>query len=346
MAGGAYGILLYGTTGTLSNLAGGRIVGTTTDAIYVGSGTVTTLSNAGTIAAGRYGVEVLNGATISTLSNTGLIDASDRGIQTEGGATLSTLTNSGTVQGTSYGMLLAGTSGTISNLAGGRIAGTADDAVYVSGNVTSLSNAGTFAGGSGSGDAGVQFVTSGTVGTLTNSGNITGFRGVEMLGSSGLGSLVNSGTISGVASGVYTESSNPLTSLVNAGRIEGATAGFDITAGGLKSIANTGTIAYTGAGTGPAIRVGSGDYLGDATGASGPALTSTGAGALIDGTIVNSGTVFHGFQIENQDVTVSADGAAGIFTSGTLNVVNGNLTTTSGTITLDAAISVNGGTGT
>jgi hypothetical protein len=573
------------------NEAGGQIQAT--GYVAVSFQNLTSGTNAGTIDGSLYGIQLYSG-TVQNFTNTGLVKGGSRGLNQDY-STIGVFTNSGTVEGGGFGMALNATTGTISNLTGGRIAATNGDGVYVSGNVASLSNAGTIAGGTGSGDAGVQLAGSGTVATLTNDGNITGFRGVELLDSSGIGSLVNSGTISGVTSGVYNVGSNPVTSLVNqagglisgggnagiegsryetidnagtiegasygvnlvstgsvttftnrsggvvrgissqgfyasrpvgtlaneaggliesngshairqasdslttldnagvirttaafpaifnqatitsltntgtisgsqgisqsgtlptltngtngliqgsldgvyvgrstpmtvtnfgqitggsrgifgdydlgpvtnksggvisgttvagiviaddavttqptianeagalitsgsgagvktdassfrtrgtlvnAGVIEGATAGVDADRGGFTSIANTGTIHYSGVGTGPAIRVGSSGVLGDGTGASGPAITSTGAGARINGTIVNSGTVFHGFQIENQNVTVSADGGLGRFTSGTLNVVNGNLTFTSGTTTLDAAISVNGGTGT
>ena len=574
---------------SFTNEAGGVIRSANGNSVSLGS--VTTAVNAGTIEAASYGIQSYFG-TIASFSNTGLISGTVRGFNQDAGGSLTLLTNSGTITSGSLGMRLTGNSGTISNLAGGRIAGTSDDGVLVSGNVTSLSNAGTIAGGSGSGDAGVQLVSSGTVGTLTNTGNITGFRGVEMLNSSGLGSLVNSGTIFGTSAAIYNYSTGTVTSIVNqaggliagegnsginggrygtidnygtirgpngvsfdsngpvgtlinrsggvisgtlgpafynsrevgtvtnevgglmtsnssdgmyindplttftnagvlvttrsgydalvvnntlttltnsgtiigtrygvnykdqiitmdnlatgliqggntgfyigssdpmtatnagriiggvngvrayytitgftnqaggvisgtsnagfliednsgtvtneagaliesaagsgvrvggygtrykvdevanAGLITGANSGVRVENGLLKKLTNTGTIQYTGAGTGPAVRVGPGGVLGVASGTGGPAIVSTGAGALLAGTIVNSGTVFYGFQIENQSVTVSADGGLGRFTSGTLNVVNGNLTVTSGTTTLDAAISVNGGTGT
>ena len=54
--------------------------------------------------------------------------------------------------------------------------------------------------------------------------------------------------------------------------------------------------------------MGPGGVLGVASGTGGPAIETTGAGALLDGTIVNSGTIYHGFTIENQYVTVSAGG--------------------------------------
>ena len=72
---------------------------------------------------------------------------------------------------------------------------------------------------------------------------------------------------------------------------------------------------------------------------------STGAGALLAGGIINSGTINQGFLIGNQNVSVGAGSGLGVFDGGTLNVVNGNLTFTDGTLQLKADVSVNGGAG-
>jgi len=115
--------------------------------------------------------------------------------------------------------------------------------------------------------------------------------------------------------------------------------------GRLLSLVNTGTIAYSGTGSGPAVRVGPSGILGDASGTKGPAIVSTAAGALLAGGIINSGTINQGFLIGNQNVSVGGGIGLGVFNGGTLNVVNGNLTFTDGTLQLKADVSVNGGTG-
>jgi len=112
---------------------------------------------------------------------------------------------------------------------------------------------------------------------------------------------------------------------------------------------NTGTIGSTGASPKVAVSVGQYGTLGDASGTKGPAIVSTAAGALLDGGIVNAGRIANGFRIGNQDVTVSAGtgpfGGFGVFDGGTLEVVNGSLTFTDGTLELGADVSVNGGSG-
>ncbi|MFZ4733357.1 MAG: beta strand repeat-containing protein [Pirellulales bacterium] len=295
---GTGGIASLVGIGSLSNQAGGRIEGTSFEAVYF-AGTVGALSNAAgaTIAGNNRGIEIAADTLLTSITNAGTISSADRGINAEVRTTVGTLTNSGTMTGSDFGVVLFGTTGTVANLAGGRIAGTASDAVYVG------------------------------IGTLS--------------------SLTNAGTIEAGRFGVIVENSGTLTSASNTGTIRGTTAGVFVHHSSLiRTLTNTGTVQYTGAGTGPAIRVDPSGILGDSTGASGPAILSTGSGALLDGTIVNSGTIYHGFTIENQSVAVSAGGGSGTFTSGTLTVVDGNLTTTGGTITLDAAISVDGGEGT
>jgi hypothetical protein len=351
---GDYGINSGGDITGFVNRSGGVLSGTGSGyAFYSSSGTLGSFTNqaGGLIEATNYEGVYLEGDGVGTFSNAGVIRSLN--IDDYAGVyaydSITSLTNSGTISGY-YGVQQEDAIDSLTNTATGLLDGKYAGLYVASSYDMTVINYGQITGGEkgiyGYYDLGPITNKTGGVISGTNVAGITiedDARTTSPTITNEAGALITSGSGAGVkvsASG-YTPGT-----VVNAGRIEGATAGFDITAGGLKWIANTGTIAYSGAGTGPAIRVGTGDYLGDATGASGPALTSTGAGARINGTIVNSGTVFHGFRIENQDVTVSADGAAGIFTSGTLNVVNGNLTTTSGTITLDAAISVNGGTGT
>jgi hypothetical protein len=135
----------------------------------------------------------------------------------------------------------------------------------------------------------------------------------------------------------------------NAGLIRGDSAGVRVLFGSVLSLVNTGTIGSTGASPKVAVSVSPYGTLGDGSGASGPAIVSTAAGALLDGGIVNAGTILNGFQIGNQNVRVSAgtglDEGLGTFDGGTLDVVDGDLTFTDGTIALNADVSVDGGAG-
>ena len=182
---------------------------------------------------------------------------------------------------------------------------------------------------------------------IINAGTVSGAdAGVRMI-SSGTFTNQAGGVAEGLGSGFLSDSRVDLVN--NAGLIRGGSAGVQVRNGVLLSLVNTGTIASTGGSPGAAVYVDANGTLGDGTGASGPAIVSTGAGALLDGGIGNAGAILNGFRIGNQDVTVSAGTGPGrgfgVFDGGTLEVVNGNLTFTDGTLQLRSDVSVNGGSG-
>ena len=214
---------------------------------------------------------------------------------------------------------------TFTNSASGLIHGD-DVGFYADSTTDAIDNYGTITGNI---TAGVEFDTSfSNIGVLTNHA----------------GALIESSGGDGVLVGTYGNDFAADT-VSNAGSIRGANSGVRVENGKLLSLVNTGTIAYSGTGSGPAVRVGPAGILGDASGTSGPAIVSTGAGALLAGGIINSGTINQGFLIGNQNVSVGGGSGLGVFNGGTLNVVNGNLTFTDGTLQLKADVSVNGGTG-
>lgn len=81
----------YGTITTLTNNATGTI-SSNYDAVVNYESTITTLTNAGTISAGRYGVKNYVAATIGTITNTGVITGSS-GYGIFNGGTITTLNN-------------------------------------------------------------------------------------------------------------------------------------------------------------------------------------------------------------------------------------------------------------
>jgi hypothetical protein len=381
VTGGTYGVFSDGTLSTLTNA--GTVTGGSYG--VSSAGTLSTLTNSGTVSGGAWGAQLANTGTITntatglisgtsllgldlygtngTVTNAGRIEGGSAGLQAGGDTT--SLTNSGTISGGSTGIYKNGTVGTLTNSATGVIEGTSDG-IYTGNfdDAGAIVNAGQITGGRSGIYAYYGF------GDLTNQtgGTISGTTGAGVYVEDAAGTLTNEAgglIVSAGSAGVFVGNYDAaiLTSLTNAGTIEGVTAGVEVgnsNGGQIDLLTNSGTIRFTGSGSGPALLVVQGGTvgqvantgsIGDVTNAgtigdgSGTAISSTGVGASI-GEIFNQGTISGGFTIENQDVTVSADGGLGRFTSGTLNVVSGNLTFTSGTTTLDAAISVNGGTGT
>ena len=338
--GGSYGLLTqFGASvttltnsGTIEGGVGGGIVrmssGTLTNSgLFTGtyhglttSGTVDTLTNT---AAGRIeGGLTLNGVTTTVVNDGLLSDPTGDGLDNYG--TTGTITNNGTITG-AWGVYQDGTLTTFTNSASGLIHGD-DVGFYVDSTTDAIDNYGTITGNT---TAAVEFDTSSyDIGVLTNHA----------------GALIESSAGDGVLVGTY-GNDYAVESVSNAGVIRGANSGVRVENGKLLSLVNTGTIASSGTGSGPAVVVGPDGILGDASGTSGPAIVSTGAGALLAGGIINSGTINQGFLIGNQNVSVGAGSGLGVFDGGTLNVVNGNLTFTDGTLQLKADVSVNGGAG-
>jgi len=344
---GGWAIQNDGSIGSISNT--GLIAGTREWAILgATNSSVGEFTNAGTIESVKSGVGLWTTGTVANLAG-GLIEATGfAGLSFEGvGASVGSLDNAGRILGRVVGLAAYDVSGFTSLTNSGTIsgAGWAGIDIYATGTTATLSNSGVITAGGGDGIA----AGSGTIVTLVNSGTVSGSRhGIFNDTQNTIGTLTNeaSGLINGNSAGLYVSSTTtaPM-DVTNAGRITGSNAGVHIVNSRLLKLTNTGTLSFSGTGTGPAVRVGPGSVLGVASGTAGEALASTGAGALLDGTIVNQGTVHYGFAVENQNVTVSAGGGTGTFTNGTLDVADGDLLFTSGVLALDADVAVHGGAG-
>lgn len=319
--------LLLDATGTVNNLSGGLISGGYSDGIasYV---SLDLLDNAGSVYGATRGVHIVVG-TVGDITSAGSITGGVVGVEMVAGTTLGTLTNSGTVNGGQYGVVVA-TTGTVTNSLGGVISGTTGVGLVAIGNVGRLDNAGLIQGG----DRGVETFAGTTLGTLMNSGTMTGGNFGAVLATTGTVTNLSGSLIQGTSTdGIVVLSSANLALLDNAGTITGGIAAVRTQAGAsIDRIANTGTMGM----------IVNGGTIGAGVA---PAISSTGRGAVI-GSIINAGTINQGFLIENQDVSVGTNYGVGVFNSGTLTVVDGNLTFTDGTIRLNADVSVNGGTGT
>ncbi len=361
---GPNGVLSTGSVGTFTNRSTGDIVATGTnfflgtgDAAFKTTGVLTAFVNeaGGRIESSGYGVwfegpvtSATNaGQIVSTASNVAAIAIT---------APVGALANSGTVAG-AYGINLdnSGFIGVLDNTATGAIDATITGIAIGGHGFGAAVNAGRIAGG----QHGVVDTIGGVALTNLSGGTITGTAFGAVVLPYGAGLLVNEAgavieSLGGSAVEVgygFTNPSYVSGTLANAGVIRGDDSGVLLRVvplapqSTLRKLVNTGTIVATGAGGGPALEIESGASFGDPTGAGGPALTSTGPGASI-GRIENSGTVHHGFRVENQDVVVTAGGSPGTFAGGTLVVPDGDLTFGTGTLTLAADVAVGGGAGT
>ena len=159
------------------------------NAIAIGAGG--TVSNSGTVTAGRWGISARQLATITNsgsiygasnginvvaaadVTNTGAISGSN-GVGIDLGA--GTVTNSGSITATFGTGIRLGLGGTIVNTASGQVTAAGYSAIYVLGAASSISNFGVL-----SGVVGVQFDAAGTFAqTLTNGGTIIGSGGTAV----------------------------------------------------------------------------------------------------------------------------------------------------------------------
>jgi len=260
ITGGAYGVYNENVITTLYNdgtISGATISGTVApegiyneylitsltndrDGVISGSngigndGTISTLSNAGTIS-GTLGAGILNAfGTIASLGNTGHITGTSAGIANTRG-TIGTLTNSGTIEAT----------------------GTIGDGVHNLASIVSLTNGGLIQGArSGVYNATAVMLpdvlpnaepqerapSAAVIVTLINSstGTITGTE-TGLYNASLIGGVVNSGLISGGGIGLNNDTSGSIIALLNTGTVTGGNFGL-VNAGSLESLVNSGTI--------------------------------------------------------------------------------------------------------
>ena len=166
--------------------------------MYTSSGTITSLTNSGTISAGGdAGIKIVSGGTIGTLTNSGTISAGGGfGIKNDQSSatfnTISTLINTGTISAATNGLWNDGTITTLTN----------------SGEIKALT-----------GDFGLKNVR-GNIGVLTNSGTISAGNkwGIYNDAVATITTLTNTGTISASGNniGIFNDSDSFITTLNNA----------------------------------------------------------------------------------------------------------------------------------
>jgi hypothetical protein len=256
------GVLDSGTIGTLTN--SGVISGTINYGIDNSSGTINTLSNLtiGTISGDLTGI--YSNGMIVAFTNAGTITAANYAIFNTASGSIGTLSNGGVITSTG-GEGVANVSGaiaTLTNVAGGTIAGTGTglimqthgdgSGIYNSGSISALTNGGEI---SSLFDAAIYNDTGGSIAMLLNqaSGTISGNKfGIANFGGF-IGTLANLGTISAATENAVVNVDGDIKILSNSGLINGAEAGvYAGYAGSIGTITNLagGTIygAYSGVG--------------------------------------------------------------------------------------------------
>ncbi|SEJ71479.1 outer membrane autotransporter barrel domain-containing protein [Achromobacter sp. NFACC18-2] len=229
LSGARAGIFNTGTIAALSNsgmISSNSTFGGTIAAIWNDGGTITSLTNYGTLQSAKiggllqgFGVVTENGA-IETLENTGTI-VGQLGLLAQDNGRVGTLTNSGTISGDIAGIFMdTSTVGTITNT--GLIVGAPSSAM------------------GGSFDAGIYLSRASTVGLIDNSGTITGrSAAIQIDGDSAIGTIANSGLIAG---DLTSASTIPLAIAGGSGTVVGTLTGAS---GGL-GVADKGLIKVTG----------------------------------------------------------------------------------------------------
>jgi outer membrane autotransporter protein len=300
---GGVGSSLSGATVT-SSLAGlsdtGSVSGNSLLAIatndYIG-GTMSAVTNVGTISGVRTGVYIASTGSLGTLTNTGVINANFHGAVDVQGGVLGTLINSAGATLTASAGDVVGNEGTISVLNNAgliAVGGTASRGITNGGGIGTLTNSGTITGGATSpfGAAIYDFGASGTgtIGALNNSGSLSGWHGIDSDGT--IGTLINSGSISASQYAIDSYSGGSIGTLVNSGYISG-----------VSGIHNAGTIGVvnnqiggTISGSEKGLANTQGYAIGTLTNAGVISVQSAYTGRAINnqgsiGTLVNSGTV-------------------------------------------------------
>ncbi len=187
LAGSRAGIFNEGSIATISNagmISSNSAFGGTIAAIWNNGGTITNLTNTGTLQSANiggvlagFGVVTENGA-IETLENSGTM-VGQLGLLAQGNGRVGTLTNSGTISGDIAGIFMdTSTAGTITNTGlivgapSSAAGGSFDTGIYLSGasSVSLLANSGTITGR----NAAIQLDSNSYISTITNSGLIAG----------------------------------------------------------------------------------------------------------------------------------------------------------------------------
>ncbi|KPF81104.1 hypothetical protein IP70_24570, partial [alpha proteobacterium AAP38] len=331
----------------VSSISGNNII-TTARNNYIG-GTLTTLSNSGTISGSNTATYIAATGSVGTLSNTGTLSGATRGIFMNFSAQVGTITNSGRIvavggAGAAGGIANAGTIASIVNT--GTIISGASSGIGLNQNVSSIgqiTNSGLISAATGG------IYDQGTIGTVNNSGQILGAQGISINGGT-LGLLNNSGTISGSSRGIYL--SGVLGSVNNSGTLSGPAALYAASGSSVGPITNSGLIAgsiVNLSSSALTISGGTGATIGTLTG-----QTVTNKGSIVNtlsNVVFAGGNLLLNDNINATGRTVSNIGAS-LRMDSIINIAGG-FNQSSGTLVIDptragviatGAVSITGGT--
>jgi hypothetical protein len=272
---------------------------------------------------------VQNSGNNTTLNNSGTITSSLSGASStiflDAGKTMLSLTNSGTISSSAsnntFGAIhLAHRTSILTTLTNTGTITSNEDAIFVNGTITTLTNSLTISGGTTPGTTdsgnGIVISISGLISNLTNSGTITGNDrdGIDQLGTITL--LTNSGTIRAIVfDGInndngLTAGQATISTINNSGTIRGNRHGIGQDDGLITTLTNTGSII--------------GDTeAGVYSGASGNIITINNDSGTISGALYGIRNNGGSLTTINNSGTISG-GTNSILNTGTLGTINLN----------------------
>ena len=326
-------LLIFLSTNTQQLFAADATISTaTTSLVTLGDNDDLIVTTPGSITV-SIATAVRNSGNNTTLDNSGTITSSSAISQTillDASKTMLSLTNSGTISSTANenadsGAIYLSATSVLTTLTNTGTITANENAIFVNGTITTLTNSLTIFGGSTTsrdrerdldGGNGIVISSSGLISNLTNSGTITGNKrdGIDQLGTITL--LTNSGTIRAIVyDGINNDNGDvdgqaTISTINNSGTIRGNRHGIGQDDGLITTLTNTGSIiGDTNAGV----------Y----SGASGNIITINNNSGTISGALYGIRNNGGSLTTINNSGTISG-GTNSILNTGTLGTINLN----------------------
>ncbi|MBZ9738667.1 autotransporter outer membrane beta-barrel domain-containing protein [Mesorhizobium sp. CO1-1-4] len=350
LSGGATGIILDGSTviGAITNQAPATITSNGTGINLTNGSSAGSIANAGTIDVGGEGILVVGSTVAGAITNEAdaTITAGFNGIRLVTGSSAGSIANAGTldVNGEAIVVQSSAVTGAISNT------GAIDAGAYgihLSGGASaaSITNANTLAGGV----EGILIEGSTVAGAVTNETNATltgGINGIRLAAGSSATGIINAGTLNVGGEGILVQASTVTGAVDNSGTISSTGHGMRAIEGAtVGSLSNGGTITVAGVGMGVYSGATVQNGITNAEGASVSGFIGahvTGAGSVVNGGIVNAGTLNGASGAVSIDSGGSLNG--GIHNTGFMTTGAGSWAISIGNATVTGGINNDGGT--